>query len=690
MVAVTTGSDVFVRQFFGPGNAALPEGDLDGPRGSRVRLYLAPLLAGVRRAMILPRTWPDGRTDAYVIAWDPAEATQTRRLIEAFVGHSLVPFDGRLSRLRDDDPVDAAVIGLVGSGTTYVLRASPDPGPQRALWSRLATLRDLLNSRPDRVRSIPRPIGRVLAELRIAVAAGAAQTSAELLDELTAVGGMSPLNLAYLRVYRLGRLGRSGELLRLPELDDVIGSRPPAAVAEAILAAWVRVELDGVELVTPDDVVRVVSAAESRAHQMALLCSGLELVDPPVRLAAALVCLVRGDAVLAAQLLPPEDLPREVATAVAALAGWPSETVAAPVLPSTSVPATPSLLSPAPPTRVPDTEASSLPEEIAPVPLDVGVVADAPESWVEWVRELGSDVADPVSTGPDWSRWPSPVDEDVELAAALDDVGSARADAAWGAVGPFLDADAFDSPAWRSAGAFLFQAAAYDRWTPVDLVSVQALLEIFTRGAPGASDYAEMLDLIGSSIPRWSSVVNAERTLDIVDVLARVGCPESEARLRFVTKALEPLHRGRWRLAASPIWLAGQVDVEVGLNWDWAIPRESQTVDDVPEPVSYEGLTMLVYSLDPGALQRTVDGLRRLAPGLRVHRSSHKAGTDQLRDQTRSADAIALATRSAKHAATGFIRQHAQIGAVIREADGAGSATLLRAAMTALENATSA
>jgi hypothetical protein len=313
-------AETFVHDFFGPGNAALPGADLSGPLGPRVQPYLSPLLAGIRRAMILPRTHSNGVTDAYIVSWDPAEAAQMRRLIEAFVGYSLVSFDGRLSRLRDDDPVDCAVIALVGQNTTYVLRPSRDKVAQRALWRRLATLRDLLNSRPERVRAIPRPVGRLLAEFRAAIAGGAAQTSAELLDELALAGGISPQNLAYLRVHRLGRLGRSAELLRMPEFDDVVASRPPTEVAEAILAAWVRVEFADVDFATSEDVTLAVSGSSQLANQLARLCGQVDLVDPAVSLAAAIICLVRREEHLASRLLSAASLPASVTDAVAVIA----------------------------------------------------------------------------------------------------------------------------------------------------------------------------------------------------------------------------------------------------------------------------------------------------------------------------------------------------------------------------------
>ena len=59
----------------------------------------------------------------------------------------------------------------------------------------------------------------------------------DLLDQIAAVGGLSPTNLANLKIKRLARLGRDAELLRLPGLADVVLTRPPAPIRDAILAA---------------------------------------------------------------------------------------------------------------------------------------------------------------------------------------------------------------------------------------------------------------------------------------------------------------------------------------------------------------------------------------------------------------------------------------------------------------------
>jgi hypothetical protein len=669
---MTTDADRFISKFFGTGNLVLPGGDLQQADGAYLAPYLAPLQAGLRRPLILPRKVPSGRTDAYVVCWDMAQTGSMRALIEAFVAHSFVPFDGRTAQLSAEDPIESAILGLVGSGTTFVLRPSSQVS-QKALWRTLPLLRDLLNARPDRVQAVPRPLGRMLAEFNAAIAAGSAASSADLLDEMTAIGGLSPLNLAYLRVHRLGQLGRDAELLRLPDLDDVISSRPPLVVRDDVLAAWRRNDLHGIDLATDAGISEAVARGALSADRVA------RGVEPAIvhrlgldaRIGAAVISLVRTDVASGSALLPGDDLPESLRTHLSALVAGSSN--------SGSTSSTLGVVS--------EVRGDS------PTDDDVGAVLSnapatqaisTPRSWSEWglIISGAESVWDALSDAS--SGWPPPFTEDSQLAEALAHVGGRGAEDAWSMVGPFLEADDMGRPAWKSAGALLVLAASYDRWAPADLAGIQALLEVFTRGGPPARDYGDTLDLIGGSSSRWASVSNVLPTLDMVDVLARSACSDPDARLRFALDALEPLHRHRWRLGPDLVWMARTVAAEVGLNLDWSIAQDEQ---DHPTP-SVGPISVLLYSLDEGALRRAAEGVARFAPRARVQTSADRVGSDQLRAQTRGADAVALATRCAKHAATGFIRQHVRPGVVVTEADGAGSASLLRAAVAAIETST--
>src|SRR4051794_22295528 len=105
--------DDFLTAFFGPGNHVLPSLDFTTEAGQKLAPYIEPLRSGTRIPIILPRQTGEV-ADAYVICWDQTQAGSLRATLEAFVAHSYVAFDGRPTRLNPDDPVDYAVLQLVG------------------------------------------------------------------------------------------------------------------------------------------------------------------------------------------------------------------------------------------------------------------------------------------------------------------------------------------------------------------------------------------------------------------------------------------------------------------------------------------------------------------------------------------------------------------------------------------------
>ncbi|MFF3030733.1 hypothetical protein ACFVS7_06910 [Streptomyces rubiginosohelvolus] len=93
-------------------------------------------------------------------------------------------------------------------------------------------------------------------------------------------------------------------------------------------------------------------------------------------------------------------------------------------------------------------------------------------------------------------------------------------------------------------------------------------------------------------------------------------------------------------------------------------------------------MKVLLYSLDEAVLTRCAEEIKYPAPGVDAVRSSDHVGSAQLRQKARSADLGVIATRCAKHAATGFITQHAHTQHIFY-ADGSGSASMLQKAADA-------
>lgn len=633
--------DEFLAAFFGPGNLVLPDADFAGEVGRRLAPYLEPLRLGTKTPVVLPRR--TGQiTDAYVLCWDRSQSSSLRPTIEAFVAHSYVPFDGRLRRLDAADPVEEAVLRLVGADTTYVLRP-PDSRHAAPMWRALLLMTTLIAGRPERVSAVPRPIGRMLAEFHAAIAAGNAAGSVEVLDEL-ATAGLSAVNLAYLRVHRLSRLGRDAELLQLPQFADVVASNPPQVVRDAILAAWRRLRLLDLPMGDAEFVAKASTRIARDEPGVAALTHGsLVSLSDDALAAVAVVALVRGD--------------RELGDAVAGSAGLSDDLRR----------------------HLGELSGDAASEPIEPAPPALPAEPAAPTSWADWVSRLAVVTSDDL----DWTAWPPPAASDAALAAAIEGVSDAEAGDVWNLVGPFLEADDLGHPARRSAKALLVLAATYDRWAPADVATVQVLLEVFLRGAPPADEYRDVLDMFADNASRWAVAGNALAAFDMVDDVARSPVSDADARLRFALAALEPLSRHRRRLSADLRWFGAQLSAElpVPIAWDVAASTGEQD-EDFPHSAIVG--KVLIYSLDDGVLQRTADRLAQLFPKVIVRQSNDRVGTPQLRSHARGADVIALATRCAKHAATGFIRDHAASGTSIVEADGAGSASLIRAVTSGL------
>ena len=238
--------DAFVWTFFGDGNAVWPDRNPTSDVGRKLMPFLQVLRDNSDVPVVLPRRRPsqNDRLIAYVIAMNHAHAMAVAELLTAFIGPSYTHFDGRPARLDLDDPIDRAVVAFAGPGTTFTLH-SPLPQHEGAVWAALRLMQQAVARRPTRAWHVPKPVGRLLAEFEVALAAAEHSASARVLEQLAVCGGLTGPNLAHLRIKRLARLGRDHELLRLPDLADVVAVGPPTPVKDAVLTAIYNSALAG-------------------------------------------------------------------------------------------------------------------------------------------------------------------------------------------------------------------------------------------------------------------------------------------------------------------------------------------------------------------------------------------------------------------------------------------------------------
>ncbi|MEH0658523.1 protein DpdD [Streptomyces turgidiscabies] len=667
-------TEEFLQRFFGTGNRVWPNLDPAYQHAGRTLPFVEAFRRGDDAPIVLPRTYPDRDWFVmYVIARDTADAAKTADLIRSFAGPTYIAFDPlrglRPAPLAPDDPVEKAILDFFGPRVTFRLDTGKTRQHRTNLAEALQLMQRTVASRPPRLWRLAKPMGRLLAEFDASLSAGGDSASLDALEQLAAGGGITATNLANLHIKRLDRLGRSADVLAFPGLLDIVRQNPPAPVREAILNAVYSVALE--QPLTDNDLTAAKSKlVESGRVVPDLIPSDASAYGPQAMTVLLLAVGIRQDFTTLQRLATSVEASGRVDEIPSLV--WDHVTELLPTVQPTEVTTAP----------VPE------PQEILAERTAVASAGryEPVTSWSSLLSSIAAGHADGKAALEDrtWMVWQSPATDDAALAEFLDGLQDHEADRVWSAVGAFIDAVGYDAPAGQTAHAFIRNALTFDRFGPGDLAVLQALTEIALRAAPAEREYRELLEEIGSERSRWVAAERAAVALDFVDRLFLAGCPSNEARSNLAYALLEPLWLHQQRLNEADLSFAQRLSQELGIDFEWEPPSREGSEGDSPSEIP--PLTLLLYSLDEAVLARCREEVERLAPAVKVTTASDRVGTPQLRQKARTADAIVLATRCAKHAATGFIDQHA-VTQHIGYANGSGSASLLRAAVDELRAA---
>jgi len=166
---------------------------------------------------------------------------------------------------------------------------------------------------------------------------------------------------------------------------------------------------------------------------------------------------------------------------------------------------------------------------------------------------------------------------------------------------------------------------------------------------------------------------------EILECLIDQPCPSTSRRDRFASTVIADVIRILHRLDDSLQDVVRALASELGLS---ALLPEVQVEADAggkPETIDVSGVVIGLYSLTPGALQRAKAALERRWPGLIVKTRSDKDASAELASLARNADAMVVAWKSSKHAATDCIEASRSLSPALM-AEGKGSASLIRSA----------
>ena len=670
----------------------------------------------------------------FLLAGDEATYADLDALARAFVWPSFARARVPSAYLQDGDPIADAIQARAPGGMVVLL--SP---PERASSSaRAITLMlETRRRRPEGAIVAPRHIGRVLRDFEDAVARSDAGSAKHLLDEAWSTGRLSLVNRSFLQARLLAAERRWSEVLdhsarhRLPDLDlphpvehDLVRAIYWALLHEILeerdVSAAIEAFRDGAQPAFGDVFRDHRAAASSEARRAWMIrWAALDSEWP----AAARDELLQ-QAANADERRELESMAKHVRFSTAA-----SQEFARQLLDAREDAAAFALADSGP--QLPEGERATILVQAAARLSDVSRLASAAEAIeaaggvaeVQAPAHLVERLAThprPALTVDSWPRWLKAVYDDPnwpdavkvvdEQAEAWEEILAQRGDSL-DEVAELVEALAGEE-VFRIALPRFVRAVVPEGQARSELVrsrsrTLHALAYAISQDpASGVADLEALTDILaalleaGLSSERfdqlsvqitltWSHVGGAPRLarwiVDITRVLVSYPCPDEPRRIELLGSLIAPLVSDATRsqpLVPREVWLEITELLEsTGLEElvpDAVRERTREIDDDERDDFSYlAGQTVLIHTLVPGAAERAGDYLRSLVPTVRVWPDESHVGGAQLRDRTRQAQCIVIASRACKHAASDFIRDHAAVD--IRWASGKGWSSLVDA-----------
>ena len=257
----------------------------------------------------------------------------------------------------------------------------------------------------------------------------------------------------------------------------------------------------------------------------------------------------------------------------------------------------------------------------------------------------------------------------------------------------FFTGDGQVDPVFRPVLLNLLLMLALDpRFGREDWTVAESLAFSILDAGVSASEYAEVVQALTIIWEHSGEVARLDWALDMLDKLITSPVLDNQARESFFAAICQTFHQHARRLDASHVELFGLLcdDLRKRAEFD-ALPIPLQTVglEEASRPTLQERLrekVVGIYTLTEAAGLRAKQMLERLCERIDVRISNDHVGSDRLGAIARESDYLIVATRSAKHAATEFIKKTRPPGkSEIIYPTGKGSTSILTALRLAAE-----
>jgi hypothetical protein len=239
--AQTSAYRSFLEKFFGEENQ-LNLHDIESPKHpARV------LVPWIKRLELgLPTVLPYKNhqdTTWYGIAQSERQLRGLEEYLTAFIGPTWSTFRGQQASLDPNNPVEAAITNFTEGRAFKFQGQLNNKGQSTEIWQALELMRQVIDHKVAPTSSTPRATGRVLRDFFMALQVGDRPAAESQLLYLQKHNRLDPSNLLFLKVRMLSELQEWQELLNLSELPDLLQTRRPNDVTQALIRAVYQKEL---------------------------------------------------------------------------------------------------------------------------------------------------------------------------------------------------------------------------------------------------------------------------------------------------------------------------------------------------------------------------------------------------------------------------------------------------------------
>lgn len=232
----------------------------------------------------------------------------------------------------------------------------------------------------------------------------------------------------------------------------------------------------------------------------------------------------------------------------------------------------------------------------------------------------------------------------------------------------------------------LLSLALDERFGGEDWGLAETLVSAIMEAGPSRADYEQMLSSLTTIWEERGDPRRIDWALDLLDLFTAASAPDLGSRDAFFEAISGSVNKHARRLQPEQISLFKLLCSDLECGVPSFLPNEQETTTE-PASEILAGKVVAIYTLDESSGKRARDLISLFYQGVDVRLSHDHVGSDQLKNLARSADYFLMVTRSAKHAATNFIKEERpEDKRPVDYPSGKGSSSILSALRTALKD----